>query len=435
MNRNFLKEEGHEFYQKCAPLGVTLPQAYAEDFFGKVVMVEGRQVIDLTRLDYLSFGGNPEIEEIFASALRRYNRGIPASQMIFKSCQNVELETELVEFHNLRGEKAGRSIVFTSGYATNENIMQALGQRMNEAYFLPYRRKLQMGNETAKIPTVFFVDKESHYSLKDGIGIARLKNPKKCFSFEYRSGDYAHLEELLQKYQQSHDDAVLMIVSDALSSTTGRVFDVERLGKIALKYGAWLYVDEAHSVGVLGPEGRGVCVAAENFHEIKENLIVMGTLTKSFCALGGYIAMHNKEVCAQLQTGSGQYIFSAPIPPWQAKIATDILRLSVGSTGNAERIKLQATSAFLRNSLMMREFNILNSQSYIVPVLVGNSEKAHLMQKHLLEKGFLAAVFKDHAVPKGMEMLRFSLCSDVTIEEMSRLVNELGKARDKFHAF
>ncbi len=158
----------------------------------------------------------------------------------------------------------------------------------------------------------------------------------------------------------------------------------------------------------------------------------MGTLTKTFSQLGGYVTLSNSYLECFLRACSPQYIFSAPIPPWMAEAATRIINLVSGDFGNKRRERLASISAYLRTKLFEIGFDILNSDSHIIPALIGNQEKAEKIRIFLEQQGFLVSLFKYPAVPRNGALIRFSLCADVTEEEIDRVVKTMLSARDKF---
>lgn len=427
MNNSPLTEEAAEFAEKSEQFGFVRPQAIADVFEGKYIIVNGKRMIDCTRLDYISIGSSPEVKRIMIESITNSDLSCPASQMVIKTEPNAELEKSLASFHGMSS-----SVVFTSGYATNQNVMTALGMRMNTSYFQPYRIKGEMGKESMKIPTIFYVDFESHYSLKQGIKIARMQSENCCFSYGFNSGDYGDLENKVQKSFKEHgDNVVRLIVSDTLSSTTGRIFDINALCQIAEKYNCIMYLDEAHAIGALGIKGSGIAASSKCFQDNKKRVIIMGTLTKAVSLLGGYVTMQDENLMSLLRAFCPQYIFSAPIPPWMASAIVKIIKMIQGHYGDIEREKLRKVSLLMRQSLNEKGFNTLESDSHIIPILIGDDEKAIAAQNYMEGQGFLPSLFYYPAVPQGCALIRFSLCSDITEEEIICMVAALERVREK----
>ena len=323
--------------------------------------------------------------------------------------------------------------MFLSGYSANENVLQALGLRLNAPHLLPYFKSIGLGKESRKIPTVFFVDGESHYSAKHGIKIANERDADGCKINHFPSMNYDKLiQKLKRSFQVDGDEAVRIIVSDTVSSTTGKIFDVGALCKIAAEYDCMLYLDEAHAVGALGPQGKGVAAQFPEFALHRDRVMVMGTLTKTFCQLGGYVTMPNEGLNQFLRVCCPQYIFSAPLPPWMAEAILRIIKQVSGDFGEKRRNALSSVSAYLRNELNKRGFNTQGSESHIVPVLVGDEHISTEVKEYLLDRGLATALFIHPAVPRGQSTIRMSLCADIEFEEVDHILNCFEGARNKF---
>ncbi len=424
-----LFREAREFLDQGTEAGFAEPQSMAEGIYqGKYTRISGRRQIDLTRLDYLSLGNSSRIREIMRQSVDQFNVSCPTSQMALKTETNVRLEEAVARFHRMED-----SIIFLSGYCANVNVIQGLACRMRTPYLAPYLRETGMGRDTRDIPTEFFVDAESHYSLQYGIKAAGAQLRSHCHSRRFATADYDHLRKLLKKsYGQYGRKVLRVIVSDTVSSMSGRVYDVEDLCQIAEEYDCLLYLDEAHAVASLGEEGRGIAGGMKDFERYRHRLIIMGTLTKAVAQLGGYVTVPDKALSCFLRACSPQYIFSAPVSPWMAETIIQILKLVQGDYGKNERRKLAAVSSYMRERLNSGGFETLGSGSQIIPVLIGEEMKCIQTRAYLEDKGFTVAVFMCPAVPKGKSVIRFSLCSDITAEEVDRILEHLAEARQLF---
>lgn len=427
-----LRAEAEEFALKGTAEGFANPQSMSDGpFDSKYLMVNGRPCIDLTRLDYLSLGRSEKVREIMTRKIGEADIGCPASQMVMKCASTVRLEEAIASLHG-----TSHSILFTAGFPANENILMALGLRMNTPHLLPYVRGTKMGSSLKRAPTVFFVDEEAHFSAHHAIRLAKLQARDKCFAQRFASGDNQRLVDEVQASIRTHGEtAVRVIVSDTLSSVSGRIFDVEALCQIAEEYDCLVYLDEAHAVGSLGSEGEGVASGSKSFARFRDRVIIMGTLTKSVAQLGGYVTMASEPLSWFLRGCSPQYIFSAPVPPWMADSIVEIFDLIRGEHGKEERRKLCDVSEGLRGELLRRGFNIMGSNSHIIPVVIGDDKKSAALKAKLEEHGFMPSVFIYPAVPRGSSLVRFSLCSDVTPEETERLVDCLVAARREIGGF
>lgn len=197
-------------------------------------------------------------------------------------------------------------------------------------------------------------------------------------------------------------------------------------------YDCLLYLDEAHAVASWGEEGRGIAAEMKDFERYRHRLIIMGTLTKAVAQLGGYVTVPDKALSCFLRACSPQYIFSAPLSPWMAETVIQVLQIIQGDYGKNERKKLAAVSSYMRGKLNTRGFETLESGSQIIPVLIGAETKCIQTKAYLEDRGFTTAVFMCPAVPKGKAVIRFSLCSDITAEEIDRILEHLAEARQLF---
>jgi 7-keto-8-aminopelargonate synthetase-like enzyme len=425
---DYLNKELDHFMELGGKLGISHVQC-ASDVCpgGKFLKFAGREVIDFTRLDYLALGENPEIRAHMQQSIADYDISCPASQFVFKSGSNVKLEKKLATLHKLED-----SLVFTSGFSVNINMMEALGLRLRVPHLNRYAKNYKLGKETRDIPTVFIVDADSHYSLIHGIRITSRTSYASCFSYFYKGGNLKRLEGHLKEIDSKFGDkAVKVIVSDALCSSSGKLFNVKKLYEIALDHNALLYLDEAHSVGALGPNGGGVSDIMLSENVDRKNLIVMGTLTKTFSQLGGYAAFGDERLLALVRACSPQYIFSAPVLPWMAETLCYTLDLFAGTWGKGRRKILSERAKELRDKLQKEDFNTLGSESHIVPVLIGDENKCQNMKQELLQEGFNVACFFFPAVAKGYAVIRISVCADITSQDIDDLVNALCRISKK----
>jgi len=427
--RHALIDEALQLLKVGTEHGFANPQSMATgNYSGKEAEVNGIKTIDLTRLDYLSLGQSREVRAIMKDCIDTFNISCPTSQMALKSESTVRLEHTLADFHGMKD-----SVIYLSGYCTNESIMQVLALRTRVPHLAPYLFETRIGELTKNIPTEFFIDQESHYSLQLSIKMSKLKARGNCLSWLFPTMDYDKLVEFLKRSREKRgDNAVRVIVSDTVSSMSGKIYDVRTLCDIAEEYDCFLYLDEAHAVGTLGNEGQGLASSMADFERFRDRLFIMGTLTKAIAQLGGYVAVSDESLSRFFRGLSPQYIFSAPLSPWMAEVVIRTIELIRGDYGKNERRKLAGVSSYMRGRLIETGFEILESESQIVPVFIGEEEKSIQAKAYLEQNGFTASLFMCPAVPKGQSILRFSLCSDITAEEVDRVVGLLIQAREKF---
>jgi 7-keto-8-aminopelargonate synthetase-like enzyme len=401
----------------------------SKDSGGKYLFIDDKKKIDLTRLDYLALGDCPDIREIMIDSINNYDIGCPAAQVVLQTGAIQNLEKELGSLHNMK-----ESITFLSGYSTNNNVIALLGLRFHTPHIQYYLRKIGMSKILKASRTVFFVDEETHYSVFYAIKQARALAGSNCIAYTYQSGNYEELNEKLKSFEKKgHKDNILkIIVSDTVSSTTGRIFDVGKLCDIANKFDALLYLDEAHAVGAIGEQGGGVSSLYEEYEQNKDRIIVMGTLTKAITQLGGYTAFNHPYLTSYIKLLSPQYIFSTTVPPWMAVAIKKMLQLIKGDLGKQKRFMLHTQSENLRSYLIENDFNILRSNTQIIPVLIKDDKKAAEVQQFLLDNGLITSLFIYPAVPHQSAIIRFSICADITQEDIEIITKLMVAARDKF---
>ncbi|HBB37073.1 MAG: hypothetical protein UX02_C0002G0277 [Candidatus Moranbacteria bacterium GW2011_GWC1_45_18] len=423
---SILLGEADEFAREGTRINIANPQSMADGIFGgKYLTICGQRMLDCSRLDYLGLGSNIEIKKIMKRSIDQNDLGCPASQIVMKTESTVSLEKKVAGLHGM-----DNSIIFTAGYPANENIIQALGLRMNTPHLVPYVRDTKMGLLSRETPTLFYVNTESHFSIQHGVRLAKAQAPDRCYGWIYK--DTEQLRNMLQKSKSKFNGspAVRVIATDTLSSATGRIFDIQELCQIAEEYDCLLYLDEAHAMGVVGQSGCGVASALPDFGNYADRCIVMGTLTKAFSHLGGYVALSNAKLSWFLRFCSPQYIFSAPIPPWMAESLVRTIDFVCGEEGAKARRNLILLSEVLKTALEAHGFDLMGSSSHIVPVRIGNEQKADEVKKYLESRGIIASLFKHPAVPRGEALIRFSVCTDMTFEEMEEITSKLVEARE-----
>ena len=417
----YLEQELDLFYELGDQFKLNQPQIQSQnELNGKYIKINDKEVIDFTRLDYLALGNEKKIKALMQENIVKHDISCPASQMILKPDSLEKLELELAQWHGLE-----HSILYSNGYSANVNAMQALGLRWKSPHILAYSRFLNTTNVLENAPTVFVIDKDSHYSLIHGVRIA-CKFSDSCVSYMYDGRDEKSLLNRLAQVEQKYgDDAVKIIVTDSLVSSTGNYINLKYIYDLAVKYDYLLYVDEAHAVGAVGDSGAGVFHDQVGDDFEKERVIIMGTLTKTFSQLGGYVSFGSSRLAMFVKTMSPQYVFSAPVLPWMAQTLRQTLTLFKGGWGKQRREVLHTNAKYLRDKLNDKGFNTLNSQSFIVPVFIGDEVNCLQIGDQLLEYGYNVACFRFPAVAKGEAILRVSVCADITKEEIDGLVNAI----------
>jgi len=297
-----------------------------------------------------------------------------------------ELEETIAEF-----KRAEAAVTYTSGYATNLSVISTL---------------LGRGDYV-------FSDKINHASIVDGCMMSGAKFRR------FRHNDMDALERQLAK---TPSDAVKLVVADAVFSMDGDIIDFPNLVKVCQKYNAWLMMDEAHSVGVLGKTGRGI---EEHFDIWGMVDIKMGTLSKTIPSVGGYVA-GKAEMISYLRHASRAYIFSAALPPAQAAAANEAFKVILDEPWRIEKLKAN-TDQFI-GGLKSRGFDTMLTETAIVPVLCGEDDAAFAMTRYAQRKDVFVLPVVSPAVPVGLARLRATVLAAHEPHEIEYAMDIIGEA-------
>lgn len=354
---------------------------------GSRVLVNGREMQMYASYSYLGLIGHPRINEAAKKAIDRYGTGTHGVRTLAGSLPvHVELEETIAWF---KGTEA--AIVFSSGFVTNSSVIAALVGRGD--YIIS--------------------DKYNHASIVDGC----LLSGARLLRFPHND-----MEALEQRLASIPADATKLVVADAVFSMDGDIIDLPRVVELCRKYKAWLMIDEAHSVGVLGKTGRGIeeHFGMENVIDIK-----MGTLSKTIPSVGGYIA-GKKELIDYLRHSTRAYIFSAALPPAQAAAAAEAFRVIVDEPWRVEKLR-ENTKVFI-NGLKERGFDTLHTETAIVPIICGEDEAAFELTRACHERGLFVLPVVSPAVPPGLARLRATVTAAHEKEDIIRAMDLMAEA-------
>ncbi|MEX2461217.1 MAG: 8-amino-7-oxononanoate synthase [Paenibacillaceae bacterium] len=328
----------------------------------------GRLLLNLASNDYLGLAQHPAIIETMCKALLTEGSGSGASRLVTGNRLPYRgLEEELS--HWQRSEAA---LVFANGYMANSGVISALVGRND----------------------VVFSDQLNHASIVDGIVLSRAEQAR------YRHNDMEHLEALLYKHR---DKRRKLIVTDAVFSMDGDAAPLCKLAALKRKYGTMLMVDEAHSGGIYGEQGQGLCFELGLQHEVD---VHMGTFSKSFGVYGAYVC-GSRTLIRWLINKARPLMYSTALPP---SLVTGIsTSLALVQADHWRRERLFSLSMLFRSSLLNAGFNVGRGDSPIVPVIVGDNEVALRFSKALELKGIEAVAIRPPTVPDGTARIRFSL--------------------------
>lgn len=336
---------------------------------GTEVEIHGRRLIMAGSNNYLGLTHHPRVIEAAREALEQFGSSCTGSRFLNGNLElHEELERRLARF--LDREAA---LCFSTGFQTNLGVISAL-----------------CGKDD-----VILCDRENHASIFDGcrLSFAELK--------KYRHEDMEDLERQLQAASRPEVRGKLIIV-DGVFSMMGEIANLGRICELAREYGARVLVDEAHSAGVLGAHGRG---AVEHCGVEKDVDLVLGTFSKSFASLGGFVA-GPEPVIHYIKHHARSLIFSASIPPSAAAAA--LAALDVIEECPELRTTLMERATQVRDGLAERGFRVGRTETPIVPVIVGDQDRLFAFWKVLFETGVFTNPVTSPAVPVGTDLVRTS---------------------------
>lgn len=349
---------------------------------GNEVIVNGKRMLMMCSNDYLGLSLDSRVKAAGLPALQEFGTSCTGSRFLNGTLSLHEsLETDLADF--LRRPAA---LTFSTGFLASLSVLSALVGRHDVMYF----------------------DRENHASLYDG---ARLSYGKLS---KFRHGDLDHLEFLLKR------DAGLevgkLIVTDGVFSMSGEIADLPRIVELARTYGARVLVDDAHSTGVLGPNGRGT---AEHFGMNGEVDLISGTFSKAFASVGGFLA-GNARVVDFVKLTARPFIFTAALPP--AQVAVTHKALEVIASEPIHRENLWRAVGHFRAGLTGLGFDTLRSEGPIVPVCIGDFDKTLQVWRDVFDRGIFALPALPPAVPPDQCLIRMAVNGSHTHEQIDRVL-------------
>jgi 8-amino-7-oxononanoate synthase len=357
---------------------------------GPVVQIEGKKVIMAGSNNYLGLTSHPKVVEAAVKAVEKYGTGCSGSRYLTGTLDlHIELEERLAKFFN-----AESVLLFSTGYQTAQGVIPTLVGR-NE-YIIS--------------------DKDNHACIMAGNLMA--KGAMGNF-LRYKHNDMDDLQKVIEKVPIN---AAKMVVSDGVFSTGGEIVDLPRLNEIAKKYKARIMIDDAHSVGVIGKGGRGT---ASEFNLEKEIDLTMGTFSKTFASLGGFVA-GPERVINFIKHYSLALIFSAS--PTPSSVAAALAALDILEKEPERVQKLLSNANYMRTNLKAKGFNVIEGRTAIVPVIVGNDEIAFKMWRLLYDSGVFVNVFISPGVPEGRQMMRTSYMATHEKEHLDEILHLFEKA-------
>jgi glycine C-acetyltransferase len=354
---------------------------------GSRVLVNGREMSMFASYSYLGLIGHPRINKAAKDAIDHFGTGTHGVRTLAGSLTiHQELENTISAFKH-----AEAAITFSSGYVTNLTVVSTL-----------------LGREDCVIS-----DKLNHASIVDGC----LMSGAKFVRFRHNDMDVLEM-----RLKQAQPGTAKLVITDAVFSMDGDIINLPKMVELCQKYHAWLMVDEAHSVGVLGATGRGV----EEYYDLDGAVdIKMGTLSKTIPSIGGYVS-GRKDIIEYLRHTSRAYIFSAALPPAQAAAANEAFKVILDEPWRIK--KLQANTKQFISGLKHRGLNTMLTETAIVPVLCGADENAYMVTRYAQENDVFVLPVVSPAVPPGLARLRATVTAAHEPDEIEHAMEVIAQA-------
>jgi 8-amino-7-oxononanoate synthase len=345
--------------------------------------IDGRQVLAFCSNDYLGLAGHPDVVAALKRGADAYGAGSGAAHLVTgHSAAHHALEEELADF-----VRRPRALLFSTGYMANLGVISALAGRGDQVY----------------------EDRLNHASLLDGALLSRARLRR------YPHADAAELARMLDGARAR------LVATDGVFSMDGDLAPLPELARTAERAGAWLLVDDAHGLGVLGEEGRGSLdhfgLASEQAH------ILMGTLGKSFGTSGAFVAASDELIETLIQRARS-YIYTTAPPPAIAEATRESLRIARRERWRRER--LQTLIARFRAGAEQLGLPLMPSPTPIQPLVAGTAEQALFWSRRLEERGILVSAIRPPTVPEGSARLRVTLSAAHEESDVDQLLDALG---------
>ena len=384
-----LKEKlsGYDAPQKAMQAGIYPYFRAIESEQDTVVIINGKKVLMFGSNSYLGLTNHPKVKEAAIAAIRKYGTGCAGSRFLNGTLDiHIKLEEKLAQLVNKDG-----ALCYSTGFQVNLGVVSLLAGRND---FL-------------------LLDELDHASIIEGSRLSFSKVLK-----------FAHndMDALESKLKICDDNRIKLIVVDGIFSMEGDIINLPELVRLAEKYKASVMVDDAHSLGVLGKNGSGT---ASHFGLTDKVDLIMGTFSKSFASLGGFIAA-DKEVINFIKHNSRTLIFSASMTPASAAAVLASIEIM---ENEPERIKhLWDITAYALNGFKSAGFDTGKSETPIIPLFIRDDIKALQLTQMLLAEGVFVNPVVSPAVPKEDCLIRYSLMATHTIEQVEISIDKITKA-------
>lgn len=373
---NKMKEEKRYFYLKSI-----------DGASGAKVTIDGREMLMFASYNYPGIINHPQIKKAAIEAIEKYGAGTAGVRLLAGTTKiHEELEAKIAEFKGVED-----AVTYSSGYVTNLTAISTLYGRGD----------------------LVIIDKLDHASIIDGCLLSGAT---------HRSFLHNNMKSLENILAQSENYQNKLIVVDAVYSMDGDIANLPEISQLAKKYKAKLMVDEAHSIGVIGKTGHGI---EEHFGLENSVDIFMGTLSKTIPSIGGYLA-GDKDLINYLKLSSRPFIFSASLPPVAVMAAKACFEVIESEPELIEQ--LQNNIKQFREGLQNMGYNTGNSETAIVPIMVGDEEKTLQLCKKVNEEGIFICPILFPAVPRGTNRLRAHVLAAHSSADIKKALSIFEKA-------
>jgi 8-amino-7-oxononanoate synthase len=357
------------------------------------VTIKGRRMIMIGSNNYLGLTTHPKVKEAAKAAVEKYGSGCTGSRFLNGTLDiHEELEHRLARF--IRKERA---LLFSTGFQTNLGTISTL-----------------VGKDD-----IILCDRMNHASIIDGCRLAFGRTIK------FKHNDMEDLERVLNSPDVEEASGSVLVITEGVFSMEGDLGALSQIVRLKKPYGYRILLDDAHGIGYMGANGRST---AEHFGVERETDLIMGTFSKSFASLGGFIAGPT-EAIDYIKHNARALIFSASMPP--SAVATVLAAVEIMEKEPEHRERLWRNVRKMHTAYRDLGFNIGRTESPVVPIIIGDFEKTLVYWKELFEAGVFVNPIISPAVPADMCLLRTSYMATHTDEELDRVIDIMAKLGKK----
>jgi len=351
-------------------------------------IVDGKELIMVGSNNYLGLAQNLQVSESALKALKEYGSSTCGSRFLNGTLSlHTDLENKLAEFMGYDG-----ALAFSTGFQTNLGIIPSL-----------------VTEDDAIV-----IDQYAHASLIDACMLSRGK------IFRFRHNSPTHLRKVIQQAKMEAEG--ILVVVDGVYSMEGDIARLSEIVPIAKEYDCAVFVDDAHGIGVLGKNGRGT---VEHFGLINQVDLIMGTFSKAFASLGGFV-VSNERIIHYIKHVSRPFIFSASISP--ANLGAVLGALEIIKSEPWRRERLIEISKCMNRRFRDMGFNVGSSETPIIPVIIGDMNTTLMMWKKLSEHGVFTNPIVAPAVPPNRCMIRTSYTATISDDELEAVADAFFRA-------